>query len=162
LSAKVIASEKEEFHRAGADAFVEKPVFLKNLADTLHSVLFTALPENIGIKEDPTEENIIVKMSEKIGISEETAIRIISEFFNESLPTYFKNIRESVHAKDFMEIKNSAHQLRGAAASIMLDDLSEECAQLESFAQSNLIIESVNSAQRIYEKADKAKGLFKI
>lgn len=160
LSAKVLVSEKDEFYQAGADSFVEKPVFLKNLETALHSVLSSTDEKNTAASDNDSSDDIIIKMSEKIGISEEVSTRIISEFFKTSLPEYLKNIRTAVDSADFNEIKNSAHRLKGAAASVMLDKLSAECALLERSAYNEKLPDAAEAAERIYVKAGEAEKLF--
>jgi signal transduction histidine kinase/DNA-binding response OmpR family regulator len=159
LSAKVLISEKEEFRKAGADSFVEKPVFLKTLAESLHSVLNSPAGEIIPSGASAGND-ILSRMTAEIGISRETARMIISEFFGKSLPEYLENIRDAVTRKNLTDIELCAHRLKGAAASIFLNTLADECRVLEFAARSGNDAETAASAERVYRKALDAQAQF--
>jgi signal transduction histidine kinase/FixJ family two-component response regulator len=161
LSAKVLESEKAEFLASGADYFIAKPVSFESLSEVIGTIdknkRLTICTHDW--QETKTLESYFTRLSAFLGIPESGMKPIFSGFISETLPLYLAEIDAAMEPFDREKTIRAAHRLKGASASLLLDNLSSACGTLENAARENDIECAVSAVRTIHEIAHTVSGL---
>jgi PAS domain S-box-containing protein len=160
LSAKALVEDREEFMKAGADAFVTKPVTMSDIIRVV-SELFPdmAVTPGTGNEEAAEDESFIERLSAALGLSSESAMRLFSDFLK-TLPDYVRSIESAAAAGSSRDIESAAHRLKGVSSTYLLQDLSSLCGQLEEESSDMHSMGVSQLIEQIRSEADKIAGGF--
>jgi CheY-like chemotaxis protein len=147
LSAYAMREYRERFIQAGMNAFVSKPVNFKSLFQTIDEVHNN--PVDHAPKEKPApappEPQAIPKEQSLVdieGITDHYANK--SEMFSRLCTMFFESVRDNMdklkgaaQMGNMAGVEKLAHSIRGSAASMGAQALSEAAARLENVAGNN-------------------------
>gem|GEM_PF-652312 len=158
LSAKVLRSEVEEFLRSGIDTFVAKPVTFPALEEALKNAQRSLMP-SAPVKSHAEVERrpFIAQISSFLGVSEDIVEKTMRKFAEMTLPEALQEIKNSMDPFDSERLVRAAHKLKGASLSLMLKEISDECATLEFLARNQLITEAKTTVDKIEQESLKLK-----
>jgi len=163
LSAKVLDSEKKEFLNAGADHFIAKPVSFESLSEVIGKITKNTRADASGDETaDPkitSKDSYFPRLSAFLGIPEASVKQVFSNFITETLPQYLAEIDTAMDPFDRERTIRAAHRLKGASASLLLNDLSSACGTIESSARADDIDSAKGAALRVHESAGAASDL---
>jgi CheY-like chemotaxis protein/HPt (histidine-containing phosphotransfer) domain-containing protein len=158
LSAKVLRSEVEEFLRSGVDTFVAKPVTFPALEDALKNAQRSLMPSAPVKSHSEVERRpFIAQISSFLGVSEDIVEKTMRKFAEMTLPEALQEIKASMEPFDSERLVRAAHKLKGASLSLMLKEISDECATLEFLARNQLITEAKTTVDKIEQESHKLK-----
>jgi len=142
LTANAMMGDREECLKAGMDAYVTKPVRVKELYAAIAKIIPQSNQMEIT-ESDPhfdlpilDHEDLISKVGQDLDF-----IRMIVSFFREDCPNHVTSIREAIAAKDTNQLCKSAHSLKGSAGNIGGYRASAAARELEVLARQGRMIE---------------------
>lgn len=159
LSAKVLKSEIEEFLRSGFDVFVPKPVTFPALEEALRNAKRVTAPVEPARNHSDTERQpFISQVASFLGVPEDIVETMLVKFTETTLRESLEEIRAAFNPFDSDRLVRAAHKLKGSSLSLMLKEISDECATLELLARNHLVTEAKNTADKIETAASKISG----
>jgi len=142
MTANVQKSTMEQCQAVGMNDYLSKPVKLSVLRDALNRWTITEPVQQAPAAEPPEsrsgnsviDQAFLADLREQIG----DAVDRILGVFIEDLPGYIDRLREASRDCDSLSITRIAHTIKGAAANIGANRLSEKALQLEEEASSGV------------------------
>jgi signal transduction histidine kinase/CheY-like chemotaxis protein/HPt (histidine-containing phosphotransfer) domain-containing protein len=149
LTANVIKGAKERGLLSGYDAFLGKPIILKDL----ERVLVSYLPFNESSMKSYTqgeEEQIIEgldakKLQVELMLSSDELIMLLSLFLKK-MSTTIPELQNAIIRKDYKKIALMAHSIKGSSGNFRIKFLQKSASEMEQMAkreESNYAYESV-------------------
>jgi CheY-like chemotaxis protein len=140
LTANVIKGAKERGLLSGFDAFLGKPIVLKDLERVFMSYLKFDLP--IQKLDSQTQDNCkkeIVglnakKLSEELMLSDDELIILLSLFIKKMDKT-IPNLQKFIKCKDYKKIALSAHSIKGSSGNFRIESLQHLASEMEAMAK---------------------------
>jgi signal transduction histidine kinase/CheY-like chemotaxis protein len=129
LSASVLAEDREEFRRAGADGFIAKPVSMSALSETLSRFACVAG----GQEREVPGAAAAASVASRFGVDEAFAMQLVGEF-SASLPGRIEVLEAALREGNADRLGRAAHGLRGSALNLGLDAIAEAAARAEEAA----------------------------
>lgn len=121
LTANAMHDDLESCYEAGMDAYLTKPVNLKDLNDTLikhipdlHSLEFTTAQNEIDLSIDILDKN---KLKEIFENDNKQIISILDIYLN-SIPTVLDTLLIAIEVGNFSDVSEAIHQIRGSSLNI--------------------------------------------
>lgn len=151
MSANVLSDVKERASLAGMDGFIEKPIDLNSLAQTLSKWLeFDSIePESISHQPDEAaaEQSIFSLRTANIFTDNDTTllIRLINKFI-EQAPIQLGNIKNSYAKGNFANVELTAHTLKSMSASIGGQQLSTTMQGIEALCSTQVQTSEIDMA----------------
>jgi PAS domain S-box-containing protein len=133
LTANVIEGDKERYLSYGMDGYLSKPIDVEALEKILCRY-GSIKQKDAGQKLDVEKQ--YVKINEKLGLSRDTAQRLL-ETFLQSVTETLPLLKEACKEQNLQEIYEYAHRIKGAAGSLFIDEVYEAMVKIESQAQQN-------------------------
>ncbi|XPV70567.1 MAG: ATP-binding protein [Halarcobacter sp.] len=137
LTANAIAGDKEKFLEAGMDDYMTKPFE----EETLNSILYKYTQKKDAEKKENEEEIKSEKLSysiddsaKKLGIPVSVFRTILNTFFD-SIDDDLSNLKEAIVSKNFTQIKELAHKIKGAAANLKMTEIADISQEIETAAK---------------------------
>jgi len=62
-------------------------------------------------------------------------VQMLMEMFLENANQSLEELNRAIEAKDFFEIKNASHAIKGSSANLMLEDITSISSTIEELAQ---------------------------
>ncbi|MFC4621157.1 response regulator [Comamonas nitrativorans] len=122
VTANALKEEGERCIAVGMNAWLVKPMSLKQLRDILVKIcgVNTESKAQQIIHDDRYVDNCFFNMSEKM-----------RDIFIKTMREDIDAIEKAINENDVISIQKNVHRIRGAFSVVYADSLSEECAQIE-------------------------------
>lgn len=142
MSANVMSNVKEEVIEAGMNAFIEKPVLIANLSNTLHNTInkqtstdFLSVPINTATE---TANKVFDPSLGLLYCNHDNDLfsKLIVRFV-EKIPSIISDYHSQAESIDKKQLERYFHTLKSTSASIGATQTSQLLSQLEHYYQSN-------------------------
>jgi len=145
LTAGVSKEEKENCYNAGMNYFLSKPID----KDLLYEMIVKYLDGTITLNEN-SENNEAVgvihfdkdKMNSKLGNDDDVLKSLLSESVIE-FPKYIDEIQWAISADDKLQIKSTAHTLKGSAYNMEFVQLGNLALEVEQNAENHEVLKAM-------------------
>jgi signal transduction histidine kinase/DNA-binding response OmpR family regulator len=141
LTANVIKGAKERGLLIGFDAFLGKPVVLKELERIFFSYLTVesthGKQESAAHKENTKSiiEGLDVnKLTKELMLTQEELILLLSLFIKK-MRTTLPELKSAINAKDYKKIALKAHSIKGSSGNFRIEELLKNAAEMEQMAK---------------------------
>ncbi len=143
LTANVIKGVKERGLSSGYDAFLGKPIIIKELEKVFDSYLKvkdeSAASDIEAKKEDETSQSQIqgvdvAKLMEELMLSEDELVMLLGLFIKK-MKKLLPEISDAIDAKDFKKIALLAHSIKGSSGNFRIESLQQTSSEMESMAK---------------------------
>lgn len=137
LTARGLKGDRELCLAAGMDAYVMKPLRIRELMDTIDELTRGCTSRLAPIKAPapiPTDVFDVERLRTNIGGDEAMLEELLVLFFSDA-PMYLGTIALSAAAHDPDALANAAHAIKGSAAAIAADAMSRTAHALERAAR---------------------------
>lgn len=158
LTADAIKTHQQQYLDVGFNDFLAKPIERLKFEETLKKYLIDNLILAQSTEEINTSDNIleikqsntnnahskksnIERVCENLELDEEIVIVLMNDFMD-NWKVYEKEINIAIDELEHNKIREIAHSLKGAAGSLMLDEVYEQCKSLEEIARNKTISDS--------------------
>ncbi len=136
LSANVIEGAKERAFSFGCDAFLGKPVVIREF----EAVLETYLEEDSAVtKEMPPESfeasSVDIKALKEELMLEDDEVRLLLQTFIQKMKKSLPVLSDAISEKDYAKISLEAHSVKGSSANFRFSRLEELSLSMESAAR---------------------------
>lgn len=140
LTANVLKGEKEKSQEKGFDAFLGKPVVLKEIEDVL-----TLFLEEQSEADHLKREEIVVasiedkkqmsvsKLAEELMLEEAQVIRLMG-IYTKKMHESLAELQEAIQEHDYKVIGHIAHSIKGSSSNFRIEDLVALAYELEKAA----------------------------
>jgi len=143
LTANVIKGAKERDLLIGFDAFLGKPVVLKDLERVFTTYLrqnrYTQ-DEKVENKADEKEQKVygvdVGKLKKELMLTQEELLMLL-ELFIRKMDTTLPELQEAIEKKDYKKIALKAHSIKGSSGNFRIDELLKMSTEMEQMAKSN-------------------------
>ena len=162
VTAHAMGDYRTQCRAAGMNGYLTKPIMPEQLYRTVERYAPAAVrnaqtPEQRTADAPPTAEQARERLAAKYFGDRELAENILRTFIEES-PQLLKNIRDAVSSQDLDSLQRHAHALKGAAATVGLEQLREHALRLELAARSGSGDDAPQLVQRIEEELVRFPG----
>lgn len=151
MTANAMNGDKEACFEAGMDAYLTKPVDVKELGETLIRFLpNTQLKPTpaVSVSLDPNLEIVDINRLNELFDDDITEITTILDTFAKSMPSLLTRLSEAFNKCNFENITKIAHHIKGSAANIGLNRVAKICEHFEISANSQ-DLESLTKLHRL-------------
>jgi len=145
LTANVIEGDREKYFECGMNDYLSKPIEVA----ALEKILCHYSTANVSKKESIDLEAYYKKIHEKLGLSKETANRLLTTLVT-SLEENLPLLQEAIDKKEVQEVYEYAHRIKGAAGSLFIDEIYTAMQKLEEEALSKKLPDD-DVLQNIYD-----------
>jgi len=118
LTANVLQGDRENFIAQGMNDHLSKPIEIEKLEEILCKYARKVSSDTINVN----LSKILNRIAEKIGIGESMALRLLGTF-TRSLEETLPKLIEALNAKNIDDIYEYSHQLKGAAATLYVEEI---------------------------------------
>ncbi|MEO8718687.1 MAG: ATP-binding protein, partial [Burkholderiales bacterium] len=163
LSADVTVEAKRECLEAGADSFVAKPVAAMRLLDELRTLTQgagtpSATPRVAPAAAAPVSAPEVVNLEtlahlEELGSTPDFLERLVGVFVADSLSLLAK-MEAAVAARNFGDFRSHLHAMKGSAASIGTERLTELCTSLGKYTDAELRLQAKGLVRSLADEFD--------
>ena len=143
LTANVIKGAKERGLLSGYDAFLGKPIVLKELERVFVSYLqFDANSQ----EQEPKEENRVSivgldeeKLKEALMLSSQELVMLLSLFIKK-MQTTIPELQNAIVRKDYKQIALLSHNIKGSSGNFRIETIQKSAAEMEKMAKDSVEI----------------------
>jgi CheY-like chemotaxis protein len=136
LTANAMKEDIQESKQAGADEFLTKPIDRKIFYDVLSKYLSPAYESQEQLNKPSAEPRSKFEFDD---------ISDLVDMYISQLPETFYRIERYENAREWGEVKNEIHQLKGTGGAFGLPEITEQCVNIEK----ELISKNYSSAQQL-------------
>ena len=140
LTANVLKGEKEKSQDKGFNAFLGKPVVLKEIEEVLglflekKSALECSVPEEISIEQESSPTRISVsKLAEELMLEPSQVERLMA-IYSKKMQESLVELTEAIKLKDYKVIGHIAHSIKGSSSNFRIEALVALAYELEKAA----------------------------
>jgi two-component system sensor histidine kinase/response regulator len=163
MTANAMNGDREQCFNAGMDAYLTKPVNVKELGQTLGNILAcspnpvkASLVEQEAI--DTTLEIVDIARLKELFDDDSLDITAIVEAFSNAMPALLAELSDAFNQCNFDAIRKVAHQLYGASSNIGVNRIAKVCELIEG-STINLDLERLTTLhQLLLEESDRLSG----
>ncbi|QOP46094.1 hybrid sensor histidine kinase/response regulator [Sulfurimonas paralvinellae] len=143
LTANVMKGAKERGLLVGFDAFLGKPIVLKELERVFSSYLRM---ENVFVEKKPAQEKEkskktaitgldADKLTKELMLTQDELVLLLSLFIKK-METTLPELKEAIDAKEYRKIALKAHSIKGSSGNFRIEELLKNAAEMEKMAKS--------------------------
>jgi len=136
LTANVLKGEREKSKEKGFDAFLGKPIILKEMEEVLQQFLVQESREVHQEREEAAQHvegvNIHALMEELM--LEEVQVRHLLDVYEKNMVQNIKELREAIVQKDLNKIEYIAHSIKGSSSNFRLEKVVMLASDIENAA----------------------------
>ncbi|MFP4054216.1 MAG: response regulator, partial [Phycisphaerae bacterium] len=166
MTAHAMKGDRERCLEAGMDDYVSKPINPSLLAGAMARLFgpeeAAEVDDSHGPKPIPISERVfsIERAANRADGCKELLIEIVS-IFVDTCPNLVGEIRSALARGDAPALNRSAHSLKGAAGSIVADEVFEAALALEQTAKKGDLIGAIKLTERLEDKVDRLMDALK-
>jgi len=141
LTANVIKGAKERGLLIGFDAFLGKPVVLKELERIFFSYLkVDTMRQKSELQESEKEEKSSIegldvnKLTKELMLTQDELILLLSLFIKKMYKT-LPELKSAIALKDYKQIALKAHSIKGSSGNFRIEELLKYSAEMEQMAK---------------------------
>lgn len=135
VTANALKDDEKRFLAAGMDAYVAKPIDSTKLEEILNKFIPQKEEEMRETFELPSYGNINAEeMAAKIGLNARHIPILVQSFIDESTQI-MGSLEAAIEKKDYAEIGNTAHSIKGSAGNLKFDEMYELAKEVELSAK---------------------------
>ncbi len=136
LSANVIEGAKERALSFGCDAFLGKPIVIREFEAVLDQYLEEAKAVNkLMLNESINASNIDIQALKEELMLEDDEVTLLLQTFVGKMKKSFPVLTEAIEKRDYPKISLEAHSIKGSAANFRFSRLEELSSVMESSAR---------------------------
>ncbi|MFH1734444.1 MAG: PAS domain S-box protein, partial [bacterium] len=159
MTAHAMKGDRERCISSGMDAYVSKPIKIKELIETIEAVMmkFNAEAENHASLEEtkPSASSDVSIMDrdlalERVGGDADLLVELAGIFL-EDYQNLAQNIQTAIDKKDAKSLEHAAHSLKGSVANFAATAVIDAASQLEKMGREG----QLDSAEAMYETLTK-------
>jgi len=144
LTANVIKGAKERGLLIGFDAFLAKPVVLKELERIFQAYLKvdTSMPEEeVVTQKDVKKESIegldAEKLSKELMLTQDELILLL-RLFIKKMQTTLPQLQEAIEKRDYKKIALKAHGIKGSSGNFRIEEVLKSSSEMEQMAKNEM------------------------
>ncbi|MBN2816866.1 MAG: response regulator [Campylobacterales bacterium] len=139
LTANVIKGAKERGLLSGYDAFLGKPIVLKDLERVFASYLRFNTSNTLELQEDEDNSRSIAgldekKLKEALMLSSEELVMLLSLFIKK-MDSTIPELQNAIIRKDYKKIALLAHSIKGSSGNFRIESVQKYAAEMEEMAK---------------------------
>lgn len=136
LTANVIKGARERSIQNGYDAFLGKPIVLKEMEQVFRRYLETVIiPDDVSAESDPSNQmRINMEHLKSALMLDEEQIVYLLQVYQEKMTRTLRELKEAIVKQDFESIAKVAHSIKGSSANFRFDELSRLASVIEDSA----------------------------
>ncbi len=132
MTAHAMSGDKDRCLEAGMDDYVSKPISADELFDVIEELMEKrkAQQENSHVKMNShllDEEDLLTRVG-----GDEELLRELFVLFQEDYPLLLSKLRHAVEQKEWTEMRETAHSIKGSVANFAADSAVEMALKLET------------------------------
>ena len=135
MTANAMNGDKEQCFDAGMDAYLTKPVNLKELSETLSQLLadttLNTVSTETAVMMDPTVKIVDLERLKELFDGDSLDMTGILEAFVQSMPALLTELSEAFNQCNVDKIRKIAHQVYGASSNIGVNRIARVCELIE-------------------------------
>ncbi|WP_428737071.1 ATP-binding protein [Sulfurimonas sp.] len=137
LTANVVKGEKEKGLLSGYDAFLGKPIILKDLEHIFDTYLepdFSNEVENIPLEDSVNIIGLNAKALTKELMLSMDELTMLLELFVNKMQEVLPMLQEAIAQRDFVQIAKKAHNIKGSSGNFRIEFLQKTANEMEKMA----------------------------
>ncbi len=168
LTANVIKGARERGLLSGFDAFLGKPIVLKDLERVFMTYLKVdniSKVKNLDIVDIPSEEASIIagldkeKLTKELMLSDDELIMLL-KLFIKKMTKIIPELAQAIAKKDYKKIALTAHSIKGSSGNFRIDALQKSSSEMEKMAKEfNEDFDYITSFEAIKSQVEEIKIL---
>jgi CheY-like chemotaxis protein len=144
LTANVLKGAKERGLLIGFDAFLGKPIVLKELERIFQAYL--QIDNSVQKEEKVTQESVkkelieglnAQKLSKELMLTQDELILLL-KLFIKKMQTTLPQLKEAIEKKDYKQIALKAHSIKGSSGNFRIEELLKDSAEMEQMAKNGM------------------------
>ena len=158
LTANAIEGDRQRCLEAGMDAYMSKPLRLRDLAELVESICSPGPDAKVSAGE--TDQDLVLDSDaalERMG-GDADLLREVMAIFEKNVSGLAQELREGLVDADRWRVVTAAHTLKGSLASIGADSASRTASDLESHAMEESIEDAAPLVAELEEKLHLLEG----
>ncbi|OCA91890.1 hybrid sensor histidine kinase/response regulator [Pseudobacillus wudalianchiensis] len=134
MTANAMKSDREKYLKADMDDYISKPVNIEKLREVLQRWMPTG--ETASQKTEPVQESPPLSISRLLeSYGEESMVKELLDMFVTTTPDFIENLQQAMEERLGKETAEIAHSLKGSAAVIYAEKLTELSKAVEQAAK---------------------------
>ena len=136
LTANVVQGSRERSIQNGYDAFLGKPIVLKEIEQILERYLKPVVLPPLASEQtvQPKESKIDMEHLKSALMLDEDQIERLLEVYHQKMERSFHDLKAAIEARSYEEIAFIAHSIKGSSANFRFDELSRISSVIEESA----------------------------
>jgi len=144
LTANVLQGDREKFIEQGMNDYLSKPIEIEKLEEILCKYAKQRPQKSLKVE----LKEILERIAQKIGIAEEMSLRLLGTFAR-SLEDTLPKLRQAIELQNLEDIYEYAHQLKGAAATLYVDEIYDIFEFIESEAMAQRVADVLDELEEV-------------
>jgi len=143
LTANVIKGAKERGLLSGFDAFLGKPVVLREL----ERVFSSYLQKDFLSKNEDTQSDTLLESGKIVGLNADKLreelmltdeeLRMLLKLFIKKMKTVLPELENAINVKDYKKIALTAHSIKGSSGNFRIKSLQQSSTEMEQMAKNS-------------------------
>ncbi len=146
LTANVLQGDREKFIAQGMNDYLSKPIEIDKLQEILCKYARKENRDSIGVN----LPKILERIENKIGIGEAMALRLLGTF-TQSLKEVLPKLLDALEEENLENIYEYAHKLKGAAATLYVEEIYEIFEFIENEALAKRVVDVSHKYAQVQE-----------
>ncbi|MEN8146888.1 MAG: ATP-binding protein [Campylobacterota bacterium] len=154
LTANVLKGEKEKSHQKGFDAFLGKPIVLKEIEEVLSRFLeekeraSASAESEIKSADAPVDKVNVTKLAEELMLDEEQVIRLM-KIYSKKMTESLVELKEAIANREYKVISHVSHSIKGSSSNFRIESIVDLAYKLEKASYAK---ESAFDFETVYDE----------